>query len=125
MRNIDNFKALLRKAWCEATAWRQRWDPANPALNQCAVTVLLVRELFGGRILRGVAELPNGEFASHYWNQLGGVEYDFTREQFPEGTRITVLQVEQGDELYQYLRGSVDTWTRYGLLAQRFAAAIG
>jgi hypothetical protein len=71
--------------YCLLRAWRQDtsltpddWSPRNPSVGQCAVTALVVQDLFGGELLRGCI----GE-GTHYWNRLpDGQEVDLTSDQF-------------------------------------------
>jgi hypothetical protein len=80
IRTIDELKQRLRSAWREDTSISPgEWSGANPAVGQCAVTALIVQDLFGGELLRG--QLTKG---THYWNRLpNGQEVDLTAEQFP------------------------------------------
>lgn len=69
-------------------AIRQSWGPDTvlgtfdhecPAKGHCAVTALVIQDLFGGDIIRAV--IPG--LGSHYWNRIAGMgEVDLTREQF-------------------------------------------
>lgn len=69
----------LRRAWGGDTSADESWTPENPELGQCAVTALIVQDLFGGELKRTVA---NG--VSHYYNSIGGEDVDLTRAQFDE-----------------------------------------
>src|SRR5689334_14582809 len=79
IHSLKDLKWLLRTAWCEDTSLSPaEWSGANPAVGQCAVTALIVQDLFGGKLLRG--QLMRG---THYWNRLpNGDEVDLTAEQF-------------------------------------------
>lgn len=82
------FEQIVREAWCRETAspgCAEGWSEDNPAFGQCAVTALLVQEIYGGFLLRTHVE----GFGSHYYNRLPyGTEVDLTRDQFPEGTVV-------------------------------------
>jgi len=82
---LEAFAEALSLIWCRETAQpscQAEWDPFRQSLGQCAVTALLVQDLFGGELLRTV---PTGH-GSHYYNRLpNGWEVDFTRGQFPQG----------------------------------------
>ncbi len=69
----------IRPAWGGDTSADESWTPESPELGQCAVTALIVQDLFGGELLRTVA---NG--ISHYYNSIGGEIVDLTRAQFDE-----------------------------------------
>lgn len=69
----------IRRAWGGDTSADENWTPENPELGQCAVTALILQDIFGGELLRTVA---NGE--SHYYNSIDGQIVDLTRAQFDE-----------------------------------------
>lgn len=69
----------IRRAWGGDTSADENWTPEKPELGQCAVTALIIQDLFGGELLRTVA---NGE--SHYYNSIDGQIVDPTRAQFDE-----------------------------------------
>lgn len=71
----------LEKVWSSRTCYpssARNWTSNNPALGQCAVTSLLVQEMFGGQIVFCAA-------LNHFWNILpDGAEVDFTESQFTD-----------------------------------------
>ena len=77
--SLDHIGSVISSCWNRNTAYEpHRWSKANRALGQCAVTALIVQDLFGGHVLRGFV---NG--IEHYWNRLPNqVEVDLTRAQF-------------------------------------------
>jgi hypothetical protein len=105
-------KPIIRSAWTAATSADENWTPDNPALGQCAVTALIIQDLLGGQLLRGMF----GD-VSHYWNLLpDGTQVDATRDQFPEGSEIVtdgvrprayVLSFEPTRLRYEALRAAV------------------
>lgn len=72
-------ESAIRAAWDETTSADEGWTAEVPELGQCAVTALIVQDLFGGELQRTVA---NG--VSHYYNSIAGVDVDLTRAQFEE-----------------------------------------
>lgn len=78
-RTAKDLLGRLRVAWrADTSATPGRWSPENPSLGQCAVTALIVQDLFGGELRRAL--ITGG---SHYWNRLpSGEEVDLTFEQF-------------------------------------------
>ena len=63
---FDELRLRFRDAWHADTSFAPAdWSPDNPAFGQCAVTALIVQDLFGGELLR--ACIAGG---SHYWNLL-------------------------------------------------------
>lgn len=78
---LDLFAVLEQYAWSRDTAYpacQPDWNPRDPSCGQCAITAMLVHDMFGGTIhkIRG----DNG--ATHYFNKLNGRYVDLTREQF-------------------------------------------
>jgi hypothetical protein len=79
-------QAAISASWsaetCDPTDTAD-WSPANPSRGQCAVTAMVVQDLFGGELLEAEVHFPDGTRQGfHYWNRLDGVEVDLTREQF-------------------------------------------
>ncbi len=76
-----SLKESFRKAWSKETCYPRQideWTNSNPALGQCAVTALVINDLYGGNILFS-------EDYNHFWNILpSGQEIDLTKEQFGE-----------------------------------------
>lgn len=107
-----SYADAIAKSWDADTSSDSKWSEDNPALGQCAVTSLVIQDLYGGELLRGRV----GD-TSHYWNLLpNGQEVDLTRDQFDsfelEATPITrdrsyVLQFPDTDTRYQTLRQRV------------------
>lgn len=85
MVNIDILRHSFEKSWSRKTSYpgsRNDWSPHNPAKGQCAVTSLIVNDLFGGKIVY------NKDY-HHYWNILeDGTEVDLTRGQFGDQVNI-------------------------------------
>src|SRR2546427_1200536 len=77
--DLARLRQLLEKAWSKETSFDPpSWSAKNPAWGQCAITALIIQDLYGGVLLqcevRGI---------SHYLNRLGsGKEVDLTRDQF-------------------------------------------
>ena len=66
------------KAWTQETAHPSyNWSPNNPAAGQCAVTALVVQDLYGGDILA----CKVGKI-SHFINSIDGRIVDYTEQQF-------------------------------------------
>ena len=112
---------FIRSSWDARTAspgCAASWSALNPSQGQCAVTALLVQDIWGGQLIRTVVE---GQ-SSHYYNLLpDGRELDLTRGQFPPGT---VVPPGRPVERYYVLEseGAVRARTadRYRVLKARF-----
>lgn len=117
----ESVVAAITAAWCGETSAREDWTPGRRSAGQCAVTALLVQDLLGGELLRGVV---CGE--SHYWNRLpDGSQVDLTSDQFNEyrledgpvvRDREYVLSFPVTAERYDKLRATVEGHLN-GLLA--------
>lgn len=103
--------------WSAESSVGDRWgEPGMPIeLGQCAVTAMVVQDVFGGELLRGVVI---GE-GSHYWNLIGGVEVDFTRAQFGAFGLDGAVETRER----AYLESSADTVARYEILRDAVAKA--
>ncbi|WP_407112869.1 hypothetical protein [Bradyrhizobium sp. LMG 9283] len=86
----DDVQSALRKAWSSSTA--SQWTATNPAAGQCNVTALLIRELFGGDLLK--TPLPAGD---HFYNRIEGRRYDFTASQFDQPIAYMDLPASRTD----------------------------
>lgn len=109
----DGFKKTanaIRKAWGGDTCAHADWNPHRPEDGQCAVTALVVQDLFGGELLRTVA---NGE--SHYYNRIDGEIVDLTRAQFDEPLELE----EPVERKRSYVLGFPFTKGRYLILLNR------
>lgn len=109
---MTDVTSRLRQAWCrETSSVPGLWTPENPALGQCAVTALIVQDIFGGELVRGHVHK-----ASHYWNRIDGYNIDFTKEQFG---RYYKDLVEDGVRTREYLLSNANTYERYYTLRYR------
>ena len=86
----DGVQRVLRKAWSLSTS--SLWTADNPAAGQCSVTSLLIRELFGGDLLK--TPLPAGD---HFYNRIDGARYDFTAIQFDQPIAYMDLPTDRAD----------------------------
>jgi hypothetical protein len=115
---VDDLAAVLRDAWRADTAWIDDWHPRNPPRGQCGSTALVVQDVRGGTLMRGlVEETPEQQKPTvHYWNTLDIGQLDLTWQQFPPSARIVLGEpVERADlltsrwltERYETLRARV------------------
>ncbi len=114
---VDSVGRSLEQAWGRDTsADPDLWSEDNPSWGQCAVTALVVQDMFGGDLLRGML----GE-VSHYWNRLAdGTVLDFTRQQFQEEE---VNPTDVGIRDRDYVLSYPPTVVRYEILAGRMRGA--
>lgn len=81
IKTLGELYLILRKCWSKETAYpacQSEWVPNDPTYGQCAITAMLVYDLFGGSIHR--IHVNGG--GTHYFNKLGNQYVDLTRQQF-------------------------------------------
>lgn len=108
----DDVSKIIAGCWNRRTSYDPTgWLTTNPAWGQCAVTALVVQDLFGGVVLRGFV---NG--IEHYWNRLPNEsDVDLTRVQFPEIRDVAaVVPVSR-----EFILASPSTSGRYQDLRRR------
>lgn len=102
------------KCWCAETCsprMRESWSESNKTLGQCSITSFIVQDLLGGRVL-GVS-LGGGAY--HCINEIDGVKFDLTSEQFEGDGRVLDYEntPEQSREAHF---ADADKYERYLLL---------
>jgi hypothetical protein len=113
--------ATLERAWHADTAWIDDWDATNPARGQCGSSALVVQDLCGGAVIRGLVEdaSPDGLIV-HYWNRLEDDDADTTWQQFSLRARVVSgIEVDRTElltsrwlvERYETLRDRVELVT--------------
>lgn len=109
----NSFVDRVRDCWsAETSVCPDKWNPANPALGQCAVTALVIQDRFGGEIMKTTV---NGE--SHYLNKFhDGTWADATLSQFPYGSTYDYTP-ELADR--KYIASYPNTLGRYLELRRR------
>ena len=93
------------KAWCKETAhpaYQNSWSANNPSAGQCAITALVVQDLYGGDIYS--CKVGRN---SHFINMIGDKIVDLTADQFGGAGKI------------QYIKGSFKLRTRDSLLKNK------
>ena len=109
--DIFELKEFLSYSWSKDTCspgLRNEWNEDNPSLGQCAITALIVNDIFGGKIMRCMASS-----GSHYYNLIDDKIVDLTKEQFLG----EIPGYNEGQErTREYLLSNEDTKNRYLLL---------
>ncbi len=121
LQTLDDLYAILRKAWCKETAYRScqaEWTDSDPSCGQCAITAMLVYDMFGGTIHR--IRVGGG---THYFNKIDGHYIDLTVEQF-DLYNIPVSYEPNEEMPRQYCGKNADTAKRYKLLVDRIAQIL-
>jgi hypothetical protein len=119
MPTIKELSFAFLSSWGKDTA-KGKWQKNVPALNQCAVTALVVQDYFGGDLLR--CPLDDGD--SHYWNNTKAHgEMDLTFSQF-----AYTRQRDEGETIVRerdYVLSFPDTLKRYNILKERVKKIVG
>lgn len=122
LKTLDDLYAILRKAWRKETAYRScqaEWVDSDPSYGQCAITAMLVYDMFGGSIHR--IRVDGG--GTHYFNKINGHYIDLTVEQF-DLYNIPVSYEPNEEMQRQYCGKNADTAKRYKLLIERIAQIL-
>ena len=121
----DQYKLyeVLSGLWCAKTCacrMRHKWTPENKTLGQCSITAFLVQDIFGG-VVRGILR-PGGHY--HCYNDIDGVRFDLTSEQFgdevliygddPIQDREVHWSQDDKKERYDYLSAALAGWCKEG-----------
>ena len=116
---IGQLKKLLIQSWNLETCspgLRDKWSKVNPSLGQCAITALIVNDLFDGKIMRCMASS-----GSHYYNIIADEVVNLTGEQFLG----EIPQYENGEErTREYLLSNKDIKNRYEKLLYNLKQSI-
>jgi hypothetical protein len=58
------------------------WSEANRSRGHCAVTTLTLHDLLGGQLLCAEVLVGDTCIGYHWWNRIGSMDIDLTRDQF-------------------------------------------
>lgn len=108
---LHKLYAVLRQSWKAETAYKScqnEWVSTDPSYGQCAITAMLVYDMFGGSIHR--IRVDGG--GTHYFNRIDGHYVDLTREQF-DLYDIPVKYEPNEQMKREYCGKNVDTKARY------------
>lgn len=110
---LNELKKMIEKSWSKETCYpecKEEWNKSNPSIGQCAITVLVVNDFLGGKIMRTMC---NG--ISHYYNLINDQVIDLTVSQFDGKIPNYKLGEERTRE---YLLSNSDTKNRYKILLE-------
>lgn len=122
LKTLDDLYSVLRKAWCKETAYpscQAEWVETDPSYGQCAITAMLVYDMFGGTIHR--IRVDGG--GTHYFNKINGHYVDLTIEQF-DLYNIPVSYEPNEEMLRLYCGKNADTTKSYKLLIERISVVL-
>ena len=118
METLGDLYHALRHAWSKETAYpscKEEWNKRDASYGQCAITAMLVHDMFGGTIHK--IRVGNG---THYFNKLNGIYVDLTSEQFDLYYMKTDYEHNTVVDR-KYCGKNPDTKKRYDLLVARVA----
>ena len=122
LETLDDLFNILLECWAKETAYpscQAEWVPNDPTYGQCAITAMLVYDMFGGSIHR--IRVDGG--GTHYFNKLDGHYIDLTINQF-DLYNIPV-EYEPNEEMdRKYCGKNKDTQNRYDILVKTIAAKV-
>lgn len=116
---LDKFSLLklaLQDVWAKDTSHgdsEDSWSDDNKSAGQCAITSLLVNDIFGGKL----AKMRVGD-VGHYFNIIDEKVVDLTAEQFGE---MEISYNDYEERTRERMLEDVDTKKRYELLKSRMA----
>jgi hypothetical protein len=111
---------MFRNAWCAETAhpaYKEKWSPDNPSAGQCAVTALIIQEMYGGDIYA----CKVGR-SSHFVNIINDKIIDMTADQFGGADNIMYVAGSFKFKSRKSLLHNKDVRFRYELLKSRLVA---
>jgi hypothetical protein len=118
---IRLLQKAVKKAWDKRTCYPgdlTKWNENLPETGQCAVTALVINDLYGGQIVFN-------EAFDHFWNILpDGRELDLTKGQFNCKITGEKVLVTRDAILYSPAAKRFRTNSRYHLLKKRVDALL-
>lgn len=119
--SLDQFQKLEKAfelAWSKDTTYpdcKEEWNETNKAFGQCAITTLVVYDLYGGRIIYDKVNF-------HLWNELPDeTQQDFSRSQFLEERVFSIYKYKTKENvLYDETGLRTKIEDRYKLLKNNF-----
>ncbi len=115
---FEKIETALEKAWGRDTTYpdtKDSWSEENKAYGQCAVTSLIVNDLYGGKMI-----YDKNNF--HIWNELpDGSQQDFSRKQFLDERNFVIYKYKtKEDVLFDETGTRTQISDRYKLLKKKF-----
>jgi len=122
MSSEEPIKEIFKKGWDKDTCYpalRKKWRNSSPEVGQCAITALIVHDIYGG-------EIAYNKIKNHFWNKLpSGKFVDLTKGQFSNpGNLKPDLFIERSEILNSKAAKLFETKNRYNLLKRRVAKEL-
>lgn len=122
LETLEDLFNILLECWSKETAYpscQAEWGPNDPSYGQCAITAMLVYDMFGGSIHR----IRVSDGGTHYFNKIEGHYIDLTVNQFDlYNIPVNYEPNEQMDR--KYCGKNKDTQNRYDILVKRIAERV-
>lgn len=122
LETLEDLFNVLLECWSKETAYpscQAEWVPNDPSYGQCAITAMLVCDMFGGTIHR--IRVSGG--GTHYFNKINGHYIDLTINQF-DLYNIPV-EYEPNEKMdRKYCGKNTDTQRRFEMLVKRIAERV-
>jgi len=122
LQTLGDLHDVLRLSWSKETAYpfcQAEWVLNDPTYGQCAITAMLVYDMFGGTIHK--VKVRGG--GTHYFNKIDGHYIDLTREQFD--LYNLPLDYEPNQVVDREFCGkNADTAKRYKLLIENVSKTL-
>lgn len=120
---LDLYRELTR-IWCAdscAPELRTRWTPDNATLGQCSITAFLAQDIFGGNVYG----IPAGDSSFHCYNEVNGVLFDLTSEQYRDKASSLVYDCTNlQDRFSSFHLNSPEKLSRYRYLCSRLTPMV-
>ncbi len=120
---IEEIEKAFSLAWSKGSTYpddRDKWSESNKALGQCAVTAVIIFDMFGGKLIYDKENF-------HIWNELpDGSQHDFSRSQFKDDRDFKIYKYQTKEEVLYNKHGKrTQAELRYKLLKQRLFDLLG
>lgn len=121
LNTIGDLYNILQRCWSKETAYpscQKDWVNSDKTYGQCAVTAMVVHDVFGGTIHK-----IRRPFGTHYFNKINNQYLDLTREQFD----LYFIDVDyEPNQIVDrnWCGTNKDTNERYQLLIQKIVEEI-
>lgn len=115
---FKKIEKALENAWSQETTnpdVKNEWTEDNKAYGQCAITSLIIYDMFGGKLIYDKENF-------HIWNELPDKsQQDFSRKQFLNERTFSIYKYKTKEDIL-FDENGVRTKTnkRYKLLSKRF-----
>ena len=122
VQTLEDLYQVLRQCWRKETAYpscQSEWVSDDPSYGQCAITAMLVYDMFGGSIHR--IRVDGG--GTHYFNKIDGHYVDLTAEQF-DLYSMTLFHEPNEQMDRKYCGQNADTQKRFELLLSNIEAYL-